>query len=99
MPEKRTSDFALVQIGRMFESKRKALGKQYRSRERFIDERSMELFNGEQWISLRHLYNIEHGKNWISVEKLIALSYALDEDPVNVFEEIVNIYHCSMRRV
>ena len=47
------------------------------------------------WISLRHLYNIEHGKNWISIEKFILLADALEEDPAHLFHEIVEIYRSS----
>lgn len=92
MAEKNTKSEALIRIGRLFEQKRKALGKQYKSREQFIYNRSDELFGSEDWISLRHLYNIEHGKNWISIEKLIMLAYALEEDPGDLFNEIVAIY-------
>ena len=86
---------ALTKIGILFEQKRKALGKQYKSRERFINNRSDELFGSEDWISLRHLCNIERGKNWISIEKLILLADALEEDPSDLFDEIVNIYRHS----
>ena len=68
MAEKSVESEALVRIGKLLEQKRKALGKQYKSRARFIENRSDELFGSEDWISLRHLYNIEHGKNWISIE-------------------------------
>lgn len=92
MAEKNNDSKILREIGGLIESKRKALGKQYKSREQFINRRSVELFGAEDWISLRHLNNIEHGKNWISIEKLIVLSYALEENPVDVFAEIVEIY-------
>ncbi len=95
MAEKTKQSEALLEIGRLFEQKRKALGKQYKSRERFIYNRSDELFGSEDWISLRHLYNIEHGKNWISIEKLIMLADALEEDPADLFDEIVKIYRSS----
>lgn len=95
MAEKYTTSEALTRIGKLFEQKRKALGKQYRSREKFIYNRSDELFGSEDWISLRHLYNLEHGKNWISIEKLIMLADALEEDPGDLFNEIVNIYRSS----
>ena len=58
----------------------------------FIDRRSEELFGGEAWISPRHLANIELGKNWISIEKLIILATALEENPVDFFEEIIETY-------
>lgn len=95
MAEKSKQSEALTKIGKLFEQKRKALGKQYKSREQFIYNRSDELFGSEDWISLRHLYNIEHGKNWISIEKLIMLADALEEDPADLFNEIVTIYRSS----
>ena len=95
MSEKNIGSVALIKIGKLFEEKRKALGKQYKSREQFIYKRSDELFGSEDWISLRHLYNIEHGKNWVSIEKLIVLADALEEDPRDLFAEIVNIYRDS----
>lgn len=95
MAEKEISSQALIRIGQLFEQKRKALGKQYRGREQFIDKRSNELFGSMEWISLRHLCNIEHGKNWISIEKFIMLADALEEDPGDLFNEIVAIYRSS----
>lgn len=92
MSEKIVKSEALIRIGKLFEQKRKALGKQYKSREQFIYNRSNELFGSKDWISLRHLYNIEHGKNWVSIEKLIMLADALEEDPSDLFNEIVAIY-------
>ena len=55
MAEKARQSEALTKIGKMFEQKRKSLGKQYKSREQFIYNRSDELFGSEDWISLRHL--------------------------------------------
>ena len=95
MAERIKQSEALTKIGILFEQKRKALGKQYKCRERFINNRSDELFGSEDWISLRHLCNIERGKNWISIEKLILLADALEEDPSDLFDEIVNIYRHS----
>lgn len=92
MAEKTIRSEALIEIGKMLEKKRKSLGKQYKSREQFIYKRSEELFGYGDWISLRHLCNIEHGKNWISIEKLIVLADALEEDPSDLFREIVEIY-------
>ena len=91
MAERKMESQVLVEIGKLIESKRKALGQQYKSREKFIEKRSDELFGSEDWISLRYLYNIEHGKNWISIEKLLLLSKALEVDPVDLFAEIVAI--------
>ena len=95
MAERIKQSEALTKIGILFEQKRKALGKQYKSRERFINNRSDELFGSEDWISLRHLCNIERGKNWISIEKFIKLADALEEDPGDLFNEIVAIYRSS----
>lgn len=95
MAEKARQSEALIKIGKLFEHKRKALGKQYKSREQFIYNRSDELFGAKDWISLRHLCNIERGKNWISIEKLIMLADALEEDPGDLFNEIVKIYRNS----
>ncbi len=92
MAEKKKQSEALLKVGKLFEQKRKALGKQYKSRQQFIYNRSDELFGSEDWISLRHLYNVEHGKNWISIEKLIMLADALEEDPCDLFNEVVKIY-------
>lgn len=92
MSEKNTKNEALIRIGNLLEQKRKALGPRYKSREQFIYNRSEELFGSKDWISLRHLYNIEHGKNWVSIEKLIMLADALEEDPGELFNEIVTIY-------
>ena len=96
MAERNADSEALVRIGKLLESKRKALGKQYKSREQFIYKRSDELFGSEDWISLRHLCNIERGKNWLSIEKLIVLADALEEDPTDLFDEIVAIYRTSL---
>lgn len=95
MAEKIKRSETLTKIGKLFEQKRKALGKQYKSREKFIYNRSNELFGSKDWISLRHLCNIEHGKNWISIEKLIMLADALEEDPGDLFNEIVKIYRSA----
>ena len=92
MSERKKNDKKLIKIGELLSSKRKSLGKKYKKRESFIQYRSTELFGGEDWISLRHLSNIELGKNWISIEKLIMLSAALEQNPVELFEEIIQIY-------
>lgn len=92
MAEKKVKSEVLRKIGKLLELKRKALGKQYRSRDQFIQKRSSELFDSEDWISLRHLCNIEKGKNWISIEKMILLADALEESPIDLFSEIVKIY-------
>lgn len=92
MAERQKYDPGLIKIGELITQKRKALGYAYKSRESFIDRRSEELFGGEPWISPRHLANLELGKNWISIEKLIVLATALEETPVDLFEEIIQTY-------
>ena len=92
MAEKRGYNHKLVEIGQMLSEKRKALGREYKNREAFIDRRSEEIFGDKNWISPRHLANVELGKNWISIEKLITLAYALEVNPVDLFAEIVDIY-------
>ena len=92
MAERKAKNQVLIEIGELLEAKRKALGRQHTSREQFIIKRSEELFHSEEWISLRYLCNIEHGKNLISIEKLLLLSSALEIDPVDLFAEIAAIY-------
>lgn len=92
MAERKEYDQGLVNVGKLLADKRKALGPLYKSRDYFINIRSEELFGGEDWISPRHLANLELGKNWISIEKLLVLSTALEEDPVDLFEEIITTY-------
>ena len=92
MSERKQYDDGLVRVGLLLANKRKSLGEPYQTREAFIDLRSVELFDGEPWISIRHLANIVSGKNWISIEKLFALAIALEEDPVDLFEEIMLAY-------
>ena len=91
MSERKQYDDGLIRVGLLLANKRKSLGEPYQTREAFIDLRSVELFDGEPWISIRHLANIESGKNWISIEKLFALAIALEEDPVDLFEEIIGL--------
>lgn len=93
MSERKKYDPGLIKVGELLIQKRKALGAEYKTREHFIVHRSMELFNNTDWISPRHLANIELGKNWISIEKLIILSAALEEDPVDLFSEIIHTYN------
>ena len=98
MSEKKGYDPRLVRIGTLLTEKRKALGKQYHSREHFIEERARELFGGDAWISLRHLSNIEAGKNWISLELLIQHAAALEIDPAELFTEILRAYRGDASR-
>ena len=60
--------------------------------EHFIELRNSELFDNSDWLSPRHLANIESWKNWISIEKLILLSTALEENPVDLFSEYIHTY-------
>ena len=53
----------------------------------------IELFGGKDWILQRHLSNIELGNNWMSIEKLMILATALEEDPVDLFSEIIEVYY------
>ena len=95
MAERKNDDQGLINVGALLREKRKALGKEYQSREHFIYRRSEELFGGEDWISLRHLSNLELGKNWVSIEKLMILAAALEQDPVDLFSEMVTTYNES----
>lgn len=92
MAERQNYDQGLINVGELLMQKRKALGSAYQTREGFINRRSDELFSGKAWISLRHLTNLELGKNWPSIEKLLFLATALEEDPVDLFHEIIEIY-------
>ena len=57
MSSRKEYDPGLVKIGELLVKKRKALGEAYKSRESFIERRSDEIFNGNTWISPRHLAN------------------------------------------
>lgn len=92
MSERKKYDPGLIKIKEFL---KKALGVEYKTREHFIELRSAELFDNRDWISPRHLANIESGKNWISIEKLITLSAALEENPVDLFAEIIFAYRES----
>lgn len=92
MVERKKDNYQLVKIGQLLLKKRKLLGKNYSSREQFIYNRSQELFGGKEWISIRHLTNLELGKNLPSINMLITLSYAYEIDPIELFSEIVSIY-------
>ena len=93
MAERNEYDEKLIKIGRYLCARRRRLGTQYKSREKFIDQRSMELFGGDPWMSNRYLASLERGKNWISIKLLIKHAYALECDPVDLFSDIVRIYH------
>lgn len=98
MSERKIYDPGLARVGELIAEKRKSLGYKYQNRETFIALRSEELFGGEPWISHRHLANLELGKNWISIEKLLLLAAALEETPVDLFEEIIYTYQRFKRK-
>ena len=93
MAERKNYDQGLQKVGELLREKRIALGREYKSRESFINLRSEELFGGEDWISLRHLASLELGNNWISIEKLLILAAALEQDPVDLFSEMIRTYN------
>ena len=92
MVERKQDDLRLVKIGQLLLEKRKLLGRNYSSREKFIYSRSKELFGGKDWISIRHLTNLELGKNLTSNNMLITLSYSYEIDPIELFSEILAVY-------
>ncbi|MFI3165078.1 MAG: helix-turn-helix transcriptional regulator [Bacillota bacterium] len=92
MAKRNKFDKKLVKIGELLMKKRQEMGPLYSSREKFITERSKEIFDYQDWISLRHLSNIELGYNWPSIEMLIKLAYALEVDPVDLFVDILTVY-------
>ena len=91
MSERKGYDPTVAKVGKMLYDKRISLGPNYRNREDFIEHRSQELFGDKQWISPRYLASLELGKNLPSIEKLILLANALEEDPVELFRSIVEI--------
>lgn len=92
MSERKQKDVWIEKVGQLIREKRYALGKEFRSREFFVADRSENLFEYEDWISSRYLASIELGNNQMSIEKLIQISYALEVDPIDLFAEIVKIY-------
>lgn len=92
MSERKKKDDWIQKTGQMLRDKRMAMGKEFKSREFFVEDRSEKLFNYDDWISSRYLASIELGNNQLSIEKLIKLAYALEIDPVELFSEIVRIY-------
>ena len=92
MSERQISDSALLKIGELFLMKRRNLGTRYTSREKFVYNRSQELFGGKDWISVRYLSSLELGKNLPSIEKLVVLADAYEVDTVELFNEIIRIY-------
>ena len=92
MSERKVYNPKLVSIGSIISGKRLCLGEECKTRKGFIEDRSERLFNNEDWISERYLSSIEQGKNIPSFEKFIQLSIALEEDPIDLFSEILNAY-------
>ena len=88
-------DERLVRVGEVLRKKRLRLGGRLASsREYFIADRNSKFFgdNDKEWISQRHLANIENGYKWIGVEKLLKLAIALEVDPIELFAEIVQAW-------
>lgn len=92
MSEKILKDLRLVKLGQLIREKRYALGPQFESRNFFVEDRSENLFNYEDWISVRYLTSIELGNNQMSIDILIKLAYALEVNPVELFRELLEIY-------
>ena len=91
MSERKKYDTGSVKVEKMLKEKRRGLGNKYKTREKFIELGSTELFDNNDWISPRHLANIRSGKNWIRIERLMILSAAPEENPVDLFDEIIHI--------
>lgn len=85
----------IIKTGQYIRRKRLSLGPEFKNREFFIEDRSKNLFDYEDWISSRYFASIELGKNQMSIEKLIQIAYALEMDPVEMFGEILQIYQQS----
>ncbi|MBR2491068.1 MAG: XRE family transcriptional regulator [Ruminiclostridium sp.] len=92
MSEKKKKEEWLELVGHRIREMRYSMGKEFRSREFFVQNRSESLFNYEDWISSRYLASIELGNNQLSIEKLIRLAFALEVEPIELFAEIVEIY-------
>lgn len=92
MVERKRYDPGLVRVGELITQKRRALGYPYNTREKFIAQTSKDIFGGKEWMSVRHLANLELGKNWISIEKFIILADALQQEPVSLFKEFIDTY-------
>ena len=92
MVERKRYDPGLVRVGELITQKRKALGDPYNTRDKFIAQTSKAIFGGKERVSVRHLANLELGKNWISIEKFIILADALQQEPVSLFKEFIDTY-------
>lgn len=87
--ERKLSNNELKKIGNLIKNKRISLDKACKTREGFLNYTSN--FLTADWISTRYLSSIEEGKNMISIQMLINLSYALQMEPEDLFKEILNI--------
>lgn len=92
MSERKKKEVWLQKVGQLICEKRYLLGKEFQNREFFIQDRSENLFQYNEWISLRYLNSIEHGNNQMSIEKLIQIAFALEVDPLELFSDVLNIY-------
>lgn len=86
-------DERLIRVGELLRRKREGLSNNVgKNRQRFIEWISINYFGGEDWISERHLINIENGKNLISIELLFKFATALEVEPKELFAEIVEAW-------
>lgn len=92
MSEKKKKEAWLEKTGELIRERRYSLGKEFKNRDFFVQDRSENLFSYNEWISTRYLASIELGNNQISIEKLIQLAFALETDPIELFAEIEKIY-------
>ena len=73
-------------VGELLKKYREQLTDIPKSRQAFIDDRSENYFDGEEWISERTLMNYEKGKNIPSLKSLKKLTIALEVD----LNELIN---------
>ena len=92
MSERSQKEIWLKTVGQLIREKRCSLGREFQSRDFFVQDRSENLFMYKNWISTRYLASIELGKNQMSIEKLIQIAFALETDPVELFSDILKIY-------
>lgn len=92
MSERKEKEVWLQKVGQRIREKRYLLGREFQNREFFIQDRSENLFQYNEWISLRYLNSIEQGNNQMSIEKLIQIAFALEVDPLELFSDVLNIY-------
>lgn len=85
--KRKEKNINLVQIGKIIESKRKALCLK-KGRELFISDRVLTGLLPEDWISEKSLTNIELGNNLPSLPTLKNLAIALEVDFIELLKEI-----------